>query len=514
MVLVPNWIDPPKTEPQASPEGSADAGSRKPPPKSASTRLVELALDAGIELYHTPEQAAFADIRLDGRRETYAVRSAGFKRWLSRAFFLAEEKAVGVQALQDALGVLEGKAHFEGEAREAFVRVAGHEGKIYYDLADAEWRVVEIDEHGWRVVTEPPIRFRRTRGLKPLPLPVEGGDVDELRTFVNVAGDNAWRLLIAWILQAMRPRGPYPILCFHGQQGSAKSTLGRIVRNLVDPNSAGLRCEPREARDLVIGAANGWVVAFDNLSFVPPWLSDCLCRLSTGGGFATRELYSDCEETIFDAQRPVLLTGIEDVATRGDLLDRAVLQHLPPVPEEKRLLESELWERFEEARPRIFGALLTALSGAMRELPNVKLARLPRMADFGALGVAVERALGWPDGSFMASYEDNRASANETALESSPVAAALVRFMDSRAGWTGNASELLSELSQIVGEGASRSSAWPKRANGLSGILTRLTPNLRAVGIEVSRGAGRERRIITIRTSAAAPQPEGAEESF
>src|SRR5207253_9109386 len=187
------------------------------------------------------------------------------------------------------------------------------------DLADKDWRAVEVTGRGWRIVANPPVRFIRPRGLLPLSQPASGGCVAELRDYLNVSSDAAWQLAVAWLVAAFFPHGPYPVLALHGEQGSAKSTMARLLRSLIDPNAAPLRSEPREARDLIISATNGWLVALDNLSHLPPWLSDALCRLSTGGGFATRELYTDSEEVIFDAQRPVILTGIEEVATRSDL---------------------------------------------------------------------------------------------------------------------------------------------------------------------------------------------------
>src|SRR5690606_22624874 len=152
------------------------------------------------------------------------------------------------------------------------------------------------------------------------------------------------------------PRGPYPLLALFAEQGSGKSTAGKLIRSLVDPNSAPLRSEHRDARDLMIGANNSWCLAYDNLSFVPSWLSDALCRLSTGGGFATRELYTDQDEIIFDAMRPVMLTSIEDVATRSDLLDRCLIVWLPSIPEEKRRSEEEIVVAFEQVQPQILGA--------------------------------------------------------------------------------------------------------------------------------------------------------------
>src|SRR5262249_40554732 len=160
--------------------------------------------------------------------------------------------------------------------------IAGNDGCIYLDLADSKWRAVEIDAAGWRLVSHPAAWFRRPRGMLALPSPQAGGRLEELRQFVNVASEEDWCLLVAWLIQALRPSGPYPILCHHGEQGSAKSTSARVVRSLVDPNSAPLRSTPRDERDLIIAASNGWVVAYDNLSHMSDWLSDALCRLATG----------------------------------------------------------------------------------------------------------------------------------------------------------------------------------------------------------------------------------------
>src|SRR5262249_30438334 len=160
---------------------------------------------------------------------------------------------------------------------------------------------VEIDANGWQVVDQSPVKLRRAKAMLALPFPVEGGSVDELRPFLNVA-DEDWPLVLAWLVAALRPTGPFPVLCLNVEERSAKSTTTRLLRSLIDPNTAPLRAEPRENRDLAIASNNGWVVALENVSYLPPWLSDALCRLSTGGGFATRTLHTDEDETIFNAQ--------------------------------------------------------------------------------------------------------------------------------------------------------------------------------------------------------------------
>jgi hypothetical protein len=458
---------------------SGEAEERKP---TQAELLVECA-DGG-ELFHTSEGDAYAKVRVGDHSETHLVRSKGFRRWLVHGFYERFERPPGAQALQDALGLLEARAHFDGPEREVYVRLAEHSGAIYVDLANECWEAVEIKADGWRVVSDPPVYFRRPRGMLPLPIPKRGGSVDELRRFVNVTDDVGWRLMVAWLVQALRPTGPYPVLLFQGEQGSAKSSAERLLRALVDPSAAPLRTTPRNEHDLFIAATSAWVVAFDNISTLQPWLSDALCRLSTGGGFSTRTLYENREQELFDAARPAILNGITDVATRPDLLDRALIVALPHIPEEDRKPEAQLWAAFEEARPAILGALLGAVSAALGTLPSLRLERMPRMADFALWATAAENALGWDNGAFMDAYTGNRKEATESALDADPVAGAVRALMQEYSEWSGTAGELWKALGDLVDEEIRHTKDWPGAPNALSGRLKRLAPALREVSIE------------------------------
>jgi hypothetical protein len=473
----------------------------EPEKKSQAQRLVELVPDA-LLFRSTDGETAFATLPVGDHLETWPVRSKGLRRWLIGKFYLMDDKPPSAQALSDALGALEAKAQFGGRVHDVYVRLAGRADVIYLDLANAKWEVVEITGAGWRVVAEPPVKFRRAKGMLPLPHPVVGGHLDELRRFLNVRDDAQWALIVAWALAALRPVGPYPVLNLNSEHGSGKTTTGEVLRRLIDPNSAGLRAEPRDVRDVMIAATNSWMVAFDNLSELPPWLSDCLCRLSTGGGFSTRELYSDMDETIFSAQRPALLNGIEEVVTRGDLLDRSLLLDLPSIPEDRRRPAGEFWREFEAARPKILGALLGAVSTALRRAPQVRLARLPRMADFALWATAAAPALGWTDDYFTSIYSTNREQAHESALDASPVAAVIRALADHEQRWEGTAAELLERLTKLADEATRRAKSWPATPRQLGAALRRLAPDLRAVGIMMEfrdqRELGSRRRQITI----------------
>jgi hypothetical protein len=322
-------------------------------------------------------------------------------------------------------------------------------------------------------------------------VPVSGGSVDDLRPLVNVPDDDAWHLFVAWLVAALRPGRPFPVLVVNGEPGAAKSTLCKFARALIDPSRAPLRRPPRDERDLAIAAGNSWVVGYDNLSGIPPYLSDGLCSLATGGGFSTRELYTDADEWIFDGTRPVLLNGIEDLATRSDLLDRSLTLTLPTIPDERRRDEEGLLQDFEAVRPRVLGALLDAVSAALRNRAGVRLREKPRMADFACWVVAAEPSLGWPDGAFIDAYLGNRNAANELALESSPAAAMVLAFMAHHELWEGTLAELLAALDKMADDKTKKLRDWPTKPRALSGQLRRVAPNLRAAGLTVTFGPHR-----------------------
>lgn len=483
----------------AQDKGAGNDGHRDKKRPSVATQLVELAGD--LELVHSADGTLYAVMERDGHIETWPLARRAIRDYLARRYYEETSGAPHSQALQDALNVLRSRALFDGHEELVYVRLAAHDGKLYLDLCDAAWQVVEIDAAGWRVVSNPPVRFRRSRGMVALPMPRPGGDTGKLKDFLNVANAD-WPLLLGWLIGAFMPVGPYPILVLTGEQGSAKSTVAKVLRSLVDPSTVSLRSPPRDESDLAITASNSWVVALDNVSNLPAWLSDAICRLATGGGFATRELYTDAEEMLFAATRPVVLNGIGDVATRSDLLDRAIIVTLPAIPDEKRRTEAELWRELEQMRPRVLGALLNAVSVALSKIEAVNLPAVPRMADFAKWVVTAAPSLGIGPKDFLDAYTENRQSIHELALESSLVAAeilALASKLSDGSEWIGTATELLEKLNARAGDAAQRRTGWPKNARALGGILNRLAPNLRAVGVNVMRDREGNRRFICVR---------------
>lgn len=483
------------------PDQPSAAGSR-----SQASRLVDLAEAAGVIPFRTPDNEPYVVVPVSGHLETYRVNSRRFQTWLRMQHYRQLSTALHGSVIAEATATIESKALFDGEEHPVSVRMAALDGKVYLDLADSEWRVVEIEAGSWRLLNQSPIRFTRPNSMRPLPQPLTGGAIDELRDFINLDDDD-FKLVVGWLIGTFQVDRPFSILALHGEQGSGKTTQATMLRSLVDPVRGGLRGFPREEVDLIVAATNSWIVGFDNVSTLSPWLSDALCRLSTGAAFGRRQLYTDADEVIFEVKRPLLLNGIEEVTIRGDVADRAVPISLPRIPESRRRTEAALHAAYEAARPRLLGGLLDVVAGILLNLPNTVLREPPRMADFARWVTAGEPALGWPRGSFMQVYAGNREGASTTVIESSSVASSIRELVSITKGnvlW-GTAKELLDRLNQHATDQMQRQRDWPKDAKTLSGTLRRISPALRAIGIEVetsqTSGAG-SKKLWTFRGKA------------
>jgi hypothetical protein len=482
----------------------ASSGDRRRTPQ----RDTLIGLTEVVELWHDANRVAYASFPVVAHVEHWPVRSRDFRMWLASQYYHETGAAIGGQALEDGLRILEARAIHDGARYEPHIRVGRTGDTLWLDLCDACWRAVEITAQGWRVVDKPAVKLIRSPAMRALPEPETGGMIENLRSFVNVRSDDDFILTVAWLVAALRDHGPYPILVGNGEQGSGKSVFSRLVRSLVDPSSAPIRAVPRDDRDLIVSAANSHVLAYDNLSSVPNWLSDALCRLATGGGFATRMLHTDRDEMIFEAQRPIILNGIPSLTDRADLADRALTIHLATIPETERRPEDELWRDFETQRPLIIGALLDAVSAALRHLPNVRLERSPRMADLVKWITAASPGLGWQPGAFSAAYSANRRNVSDSVFEANPVAVAIRDFMlaeHPHDRWIGTATELLDAISRQASDAVKRSRLWPFTAQGLGNQLDRIAPLLRAKGFEVERKKSGDRHIILIPPNAVVP---------
>jgi len=472
-----------------------------PKPKEERKTCGDTLLEIGktATYFHTADKIPYADIWIEGSRHTYAVRSKPFKMWLSGEYFKNESKGIGSQNLQDTLNTLEAIAIFQGEIRSVHLRTAEHQGKIYIDLGTPDWKAIEIDSSGWRLVSDPDVRFWRPDSLLPLPYPVEGGSLNELKEMLNVNG-SAWILIITFLLFCFCPGKTYPILVILAHRGSGKTAAAEILKSLNDPGKAALIKLQGDTLKLAVTLSRRWLAVYDNVGHISPEQSDDLCRVATNFGYSTRTLHTTDEETTFEFTRPQIITAIDALVTRDDLADRVLMVKLPEITEEMRLPQAELDAKVEAARPRILGALLRALSQTLAQIPETKtkVKSLPRMADYALFAIASEKALGLAEGEFRTIFDQSREQSRQVVIESSPVGEAIVRLMRDRLIWKGTASELLNELEKHTDTATYRSRYFPKAANLLKRQLNRLAPDLKALSIDVKETVSSGTKIILL----------------
>lgn len=400
---------------------------------------------------------------------------------LIRSRFRAETgRLLGKASFGVALQALIDKAP-DGTERVLHLRTAPIPGGVCLDLGGRTTRAVTITPDGFAVTDRPPALFRASAAR--LVEPAASGDINLMRRHLNVS-DVDFQLIVAWLTFAMTPTGPYPILVFSGEQGSAKTTASGILRRLLDGNAFGGRPFPSSKQNLDAAARRLHLLSFDNVSYISHWMSDSLARLATGEEDGRRQLYTDGDEVVFQAMRPILINGIANVITRADLVDRAIFVELPFIPLSQRLTKKAFWQRFEQDAPAIMAGLLDVVAQGLKRLPETIVQDLPRMADFAEWGCAIE-STHWPDGSFMTAYRANIAAGNADLLQVDDLGMAIVEIMSQEPSWTGTATQLLERLERDRTSLQRRLQPLPPNGQRLSIELRRLAPVLRRRGIEV-----------------------------
>ena len=463
---------------------------------SPTAQLIELA-KKNARFFQDEKHDCYVECETNGRRDTYPTNSKTYKDSLRFRAYEEMGQIPSTQVVEDTIAIINGRTRSSGPTEKVFVRLGHKEEKVFLDLCDDRREVVAIDSGGWTITRNPGVNFWRPQNMLRLPLPSRSGTLEDLRDFVNVP-DSQWTLAKHCVIGMGNPRGPYPITKIAGRFGTAKTSCTKYLQQSIDPNAVGPRCLPRNPEELVLAGKHAHIVAIDNMGFITNQMSDALCRLSTGGGYAVRKHYTNDEEYSSHVCRPCIANGIGDVFSQPDVIDRLVVLSLDPIPPTKRKPMRELDSLFEAKHPSILGGLLDAISAAIREIPNIESTELHRMADWCLWNMAAERGMGWPEGEFMTAYTENREAASTMALENSVVAGEIRKLMDRHSDWQGTATNLLDEINNYADENLRRSRQWPNSAQKLSNDLSKAEPNLADIGIQVSRTRNKSRRQITI----------------
>lgn len=475
---------------------SGEDGGKKP---SAATRLVALARERYTFVMST-DARPYA-VAIDGPNLALPLRGkTGVRQRLARLYADTFDGDVASQsALADAMTVLEGIAE-DNDPVPVHLRVGSTpDGRIVVDLGTADGRAVVVSAGRWEVVDRAPVLFRRSGAMAPMPVPVRTPDgLARFHSMLNM-DESAFRQMAAWMAAAWLPDIPHPILTCKGEQGTGKSMTAQMAINLIDPSPAARRSQPRDEKAWSRQAFTSWALCLDNISTIPRWLSDTLCKAVTGDGVVDRALFTDDDVVVLSYRRVLAMTTIDAGALAGDLAERVLMVELQLIDGNRRRSEEELDAAFAEARPAVLGGLLDLLAGVLEVLPSVRLDSMPRMADFARVLAAVDQVTGWQTLTDYLAASSNVAS---DALEGDLFGSAVADLVTQAGAWTGTAAQLLEQVQPPYG---ARPVDWPKDATRASGRVKRLAPLLRSVGIKVddtqrSRDRTRHKLLILTRT--------------
>jgi hypothetical protein len=459
----------------ADPDEDQPAESKQ----SQASQLVAY-VEARIDLFHDENKDVFARDQTTG--EVRRIDSRQFRDWLVASYYKDAGKSARDQSVRESLSTLAGLGRYDCDCQPVYIRVAGSAGRYFLDLAEpGQSRAICIEPGRWSIVRSPAAMFIRPEAMQPLPTPTPGGSIESLWRIANIPEEQRL-LVLAWLIECLRPDTPFPLIELMGEQGTAKSTTHSALRRLLDPNACDLRSAPKGAEDVFIGAGASWIVCYENVSHLSPQVQDALCTVATGGGYAKRKLFTDADESIIHVKRPVGINGISAAVTAQDLIDRTISIEMPIVKE--RVEVTGLWQAYEAERGLLLGALLDIAVKALALLPSMRLPAgdKPRLIEFALLGMAVAEAVGKPAAAFMAQFNASRQESIARTIDASPVACAILEWYERNpSGKQASAKKLMEEMVEYR---PPYCDTWPKSPKGFADAMRRAAPALRQLGIE------------------------------
>ena len=474
------------------------ADSKKGDESKVSITNKIIALCSEDTHFHDESGNPYTEIKIKGVSHTVRIGSKDHEEYISYRYYEKYKAGVSSYAMNEVMTTLSAKAKYDGEEKSVYIRVANMGDRVFLDTCDEERRVIEVNSEEIKFSTPHHVKGEKKKTMASLPKIAEHGDITLLKKYMNLK-DSDFYLICAWILCSLAGVKPFLILIIQGEQGTGKSIMTKILRAFIDPSYVPLRGAPKSGQDLMVSASNGYLVVVDNSSGVGKFIGDCICILSTGGAIDERMLKTNSEQCIIGVQRPQIMNGISDIASRQDVADRAIIIEPLVIKPEDRESEKKILGNFEIDKPVIFKALLLGLQSGFKHEDSIEISEKSRMADAINWAAACMRGLGMED-EFLEAYKGNQMRSKQDGIESSPVGDALIKLMATQREYIGTTTELLNKLAGISVMRQASSRAWPQSAKGLTSIINRLKPNLRSVGIDITRGANNKREYVIVNT--------------
>jgi len=461
-----------------------------------SERVFNALMDQeGLELFKDAiDDSAWVKFKKGTVIQVVPVSNRFFRSYVREIAYDRLGLQLSKDTVEEIIEQIESRAICTGKQYNLKIRVAKVKTGFFYDLGND---VVIIAENTWGVLPQTPILFKRHSHAKEQVTPIKGGSFEKFFDFVNIKSPKDKILLTTAIISGFIENIAHPIVAINGVKGSAKSSLAKKIVRLLDPS---------KIEDITMGridqlcqtADHRWVLSFDNLSYIKNEQSDFLCKLVTGTGFSTRKLYTDDEDIIRQLRRFIVINGVSLVVKRPDLLDRCIIINLEKISDEERKTDEEVNKAFEEALPFILGSCFDILSRAIKIYPSLNITKLPRLADFALWGCAISIAMGHTAEDFLSAYAQNVEEQNSEAINSSPLAMVLLKYLKNQNKLEGTPTEVFNTLKtchfSILNE--TDKEQIPKNVISFSKRLREIKPNLEAYGYIVEESKGVERHIV------------------
>ena len=432
------------------------------------------------------------------------VRSHAYRDWFFHEFYARFDTLPSSRAFHSILDHLESEANHSAQNQRLAVwrRVGCRGGRvpthILLNLANPECEFVEISPAGWKTTAGAGALLQTSRSTVSLPAPANpspaSNPLEILRACLNLSSRPDWLRCLAWLLNALRPDGPFPVLILQGPPGSGKTFAARLLRSVIDPCTSPLTPIPSSVRDLIALARHNWILAFDHVSTLSPRLTDALCRLSSGLGATLRETTGPGAEPLQQYfKRPVLLTVTGRWSCPADLAQRAIMVTFPPLTPRA---EDSLLAVFQQAWPEILAALCSAIGAALGRMPHIDPPN-GRCPDALAWATAASPALGCTEEEMRSAF---------ALAGPHPMAEAVRALLQQRRHFAGTATQLLELLRPVAG------CRTPK---GLSQRLRSCKLTLADAGIELKFSRSHDgTRIIELSDASPEKPPQDASENF
>jgi len=477
-------------------QGTGKKGTSSSSAVSVADEIMALALE-NVTLFQNEFGEAHALTKIDDHYDVLSIeRSRKFSKYLSKLYYDQYGTVATPESIISTKNTLSAKAEFEGETIQLHIRIAWSnpdtKNSIYYDIVDKKRRCIKITKgQGWKIVeNQIEILFRRFGHQSPQVEPLHNAGSEEFNTFINslnIKNESHKLIIKVWIISLLIPAIAHPILFPFGEKGSAKSTLLRKIRLLIDPSSLDLFSISGRKEEFIQQLSHHYLCFYDNVRFEPRWLSDESCRAVTGGAFSKRQLYSDDDDIPYKYKKILGFTGINVIFTQEDALDRSIKIELKRIDEKENKPDTEIDEEIKRQIPGVLGYAFDILSKTLEIKDSVQLEIRPRMADFAKYGEAISRALGHEPLEFLNAYLENIREQNIEIVESNPFAEALSKFLNyDRISWVSSPKVFIEYLREFADKNNIDSSKFPKNPTAVSRRLNRIRSNLReGLGIEV-----------------------------